>query len=167
MIWLGTTKSRGLILACRLPTAEKAMMVRTPRERRAAMLARAGTSWGARWWCGPWRARKAIEVDVPGWVCEGWESTVTGEEGEPQGVERVRDATGLKFGSDEMPVPPIMAMRIGELNPTTAARLVQPLGTWRRYDPARQALMGEQLERVLAVPNLSKNTYEMVSKSIA
>jgi len=28
-------------------------------------------------------------------------------------------------------------------------------------------LMREQLERVLAVPNLSKNTYEMVSKSLA
>jgi Domain of unknown function (DUF3458_C) ARM repeats len=28
-------------------------------------------------------------------------------------------------------------------------------------------LMRDQLERVLAVPNLSKNTYEMVSKSIA
>src|SRR6516164_4981993 len=53
------------------------------------------------------------------------------------------------------------------LNPTTAARLVQPLGSWRRHDPARQALMRRELERVLAIPNLSKNTYEMVSKSLA
>ncbi len=52
-------------------------------------------------------------------------------------------------------------------NPTTAARLVQPLGTWRRHDQARQALMRGQLERVLATPGLSKNTYEMVSKSLA
>jgi aminopeptidase N len=50
---------------------------------------------------------------------------------------------------------------------TTAARLVQPLGMWRRYDPARQALMQRQLERILAIPDLSKNTYEMVSKSLA
>jgi aminopeptidase N len=51
-------------------------------------------------------------------------------------------------------------------NPTTAARLVQPLGAWRRYDAARQALMRAGLERVLTVPGLSPNTYEMVSKSV-
>jgi aminopeptidase N len=53
------------------------------------------------------------------------------------------------------------------LNPTTAARLVQPLGSWRRHGAARQALMRRELERVLGVQGLSKNTYEMVSKSLA
>jgi aminopeptidase N len=53
------------------------------------------------------------------------------------------------------------------LNPTTAARLVQPLGSWRRHEPARQTLMRGELERVLATPDLSKNTYEMASKSLA
>ncbi len=52
-------------------------------------------------------------------------------------------------------------------NPTNAARLVQPLGMWRRHDQARQGLMRGELERVLARPGLSKNTYEMVSKSLA
>jgi aminopeptidase N len=51
-------------------------------------------------------------------------------------------------------------------NPTTAARLVQPLGVWRRYDPARQALMRAALDRILAAPGLSPNTYEMASKSL-
>jgi aminopeptidase N len=53
------------------------------------------------------------------------------------------------------------------LNPTTAARLVQPLGSWRRHESAREAMMRRELERVLATPDLSKNTYEMVSKSLA
>jgi aminopeptidase N len=53
------------------------------------------------------------------------------------------------------------------INPTTAARLVQPLGSWRRHDPVRQALMRRELERILATSDLSKNTYEMVSKSLA
>ena len=44
---------------------------------------------------------------------------------------------------------------------------MQPLGQWRRYDPARQALMRAQLERILAAPGLSPNTYEMVSKSLS
>src|SRR5258708_29658520 len=51
-------------------------------------------------------------------------------------------------------------------NPTTAARLVQPLGQWRRYDAPRQALMRSELERILRAPGLSPNTYEMVAKSL-
>ena len=53
-----------------------------------------------------------------------------------------------------------------DANPTTAARLVQPLGSWRRHEPKRQALMRAELERILATPDLSKNTYEIVSKSL-
>ena len=67
---------------------------------------------------------------------------------------------GYVFLADEV-------IAIDPSNPTTAARLVQPLCAWRRHDPARQALMQRELERVLATPNLSKNTYEMVSKSLA
>ncbi len=67
---------------------------------------------------------------------------------------------GYAFLADEV-------ISLDPANPTLAARLVQPLGTWRRHDPARQALMQRQLERVLAIPDLSKNTYEMVSKSLA
>jgi aminopeptidase N len=75
---------------------------------------------------------------------------------------RFHDAsgTGYVFLADE-----VIAIDSG--NPTTAARLVQPLCAWRRHDPARQASMQRELERVLATPNLSKNTYEMVSKSLA
>ncbi len=67
---------------------------------------------------------------------------------------------GYVFLADEV-------IAIDPSNPTTAARLVQPLCAWRRHNPARQSLMQRELERVLAVPNLSKNTYEMVSKSLA
>jgi aminopeptidase N len=75
---------------------------------------------------------------------------------------RFHDAsgTGYVFLADE-----VIAIDSG--NPTTAARLVQPLCAWRRHDPARQASMQRELERVLATPNISKNTYEMVSKSLA
>jgi aminopeptidase N len=57
-------------------------------------------------------------------------------------------------------------MTLDPLNPLMASRLVQPLGQWRRQDEARQASMKRELERVLALPNLSKNTYEMVTKSL-
>jgi aminopeptidase N len=75
---------------------------------------------------------------------------------------RFHDArgAGYAFLADEV-------ITLDPINPTTAARLVQPLGAWRRHDLSRQALMQRQLERVLATPDLSKNTYEMVSKSLA
>jgi aminopeptidase N len=75
---------------------------------------------------------------------------------------RFHDASGAGyvFLADEV-------VTLDRVNPILAARLVQPLGAWRRHDAARQALMRHQLERVLATPDLSKNTYEMVSKSLA
>nr|WP_294505836.1 aminopeptidase N [uncultured Rhodopila sp.] len=56
-----------------------------------------------------------------------------------------------------------------QLDPTNgqvAARMVSPLGQWRRYDDRRQSLMKQELERILALPNLSRNTFEMASKSL-
>jgi aminopeptidase N len=69
------------------------------------------------------------------------------------------DGAGYAFLADEV-------LAIDAANPTTAARLVQPLGQWRRYDKARQKLMRAALERILAAPGLSPNTYEMVAKSL-
>jgi aminopeptidase N len=75
---------------------------------------------------------------------------------------RFHDASGAGYAflADEV-------ITLDPINPTTAARLVQSLGAWRRHDPARQALMRHQLGRILATSDLSKNTYEMVSKSLA
>ena len=52
-------------------------------------------------------------------------------------------------------------------NPQIAARLCTVLGNWRRFDEARQTLMRENLERIVAVETLSHNTYEMASKALA
>ena len=52
-------------------------------------------------------------------------------------------------------------------NPMTAARLVEPLGGWRRYKPELGQLMKAELERILAAPGLSKNVFELVSRALA
>jgi aminopeptidase N len=52
-------------------------------------------------------------------------------------------------------------------NAQVAARMISPLGQWRRFDTNRQVLMKQELRRVLDLPNLSRNTLEMASKSIA
>jgi aminopeptidase N len=59
-----------------------------------------------------------------------------------------------------------MVMQIDALNPQTAAKLVPPLGRWRRFGEDRATLMRAELERILARPNLSKDVFEQVSKSL-
>ena len=52
-------------------------------------------------------------------------------------------------------------------NPSTAARMIPPLGRWKRFDEPRAAKMRAGLERVLATPGLSRDTTEQASKSLA
>jgi aminopeptidase N len=52
------------------------------------------------------------------------------------------------------------------INGSIAARLVSPLGQWRRQAPARAALMQRELRRVLETPKLSKGTFEKASKGL-
>jgi aminopeptidase N len=51
-------------------------------------------------------------------------------------------------------------------NPQTAARFVPPLGRWRRIEADRAARMRSALERILAEPGLSKDVFELASKSL-
>jgi aminopeptidase N len=56
---------------------------------------------------------------------------------------------------------------LDKLNPQTAARLVPPLGRWRRFDEGRAAMMRAELERIAATPGLSRDVLEQVTKSLA
>ncbi|WP_086932466.1 aminopeptidase N [Agarilytica rhodophyticola] len=51
-------------------------------------------------------------------------------------------------------------------NPQIAARLLTPLTKWKRYDENRQNLMKAELERIKVQPKLSKDVYEVVTKSL-
>jgi aminopeptidase N len=58
-------------------------------------------------------------------------------------------------------------MAIDPINGQTAARLVGPLGQWRRMAPEQGALMQAELRRVAALPGLSRGTEEKVSTALA
>ena len=58
-------------------------------------------------------------------------------------------------------------LQLNALNPQIAARLSSSLSRWKRYDLQRQEQMKHQLERILRAPGLSKDVYEIVSKSLA
>jgi aminopeptidase N len=67
---------------------------------------------------------------------------------------------GYRFVAD-------MILALDPANPQTAARLVAPLGRWRRFGESRGALMRAELERIVAAPKLSKDVFEQASKSLA
>ena len=52
------------------------------------------------------------------------------------------------------------------LNPQIAARLVTPFTTWKRYDESRQTLISTELERILSSSSLSRDVFEIVSKTL-
>jgi aminopeptidase N len=59
------------------------------------------------------------------------------------------------------------ALELDPLNPQVAARMVSYFSHWRRYDESRQELMREQLERISALPQLSKDVFENVGRALA
>ncbi|WP_448502500.1 aminopeptidase N [Sphingomonas sp.] len=66
---------------------------------------------------------------------------------------------GYRFVADQL-------IALDRLNPQTAAKLVPPLGRWRRFDERRASLMRAELQRILSAPGLSKDMFEQVSKSL-
>ena len=78
------------------------------------------------------------------------------------GVNQLRfhDASGAGYRllADEI-------IAVDPINPQGAARLVTPLGRWRRFDAARGALMRAELQRISAVPSLSKDVFEMATRA--
>ncbi len=71
-----------------------------------------------------------------------------------------KNGEGYRFLADQV-------LALNSLNPQIASRMVTGLAQWRRYDPARQELMQQQLQRIVAVETLSKDVYEIASKSLA
>ncbi|MGS2718708.1 aminopeptidase N [Eionea flava] len=55
---------------------------------------------------------------------------------------------------------------LNKINPQIAARIITPLTRWKKYDADRQKIMKQQLDMIKNTPNLSKDVYEVVSKSV-
>ena len=75
---------------------------------------------------------------------------------------RFHDASGegYRFLSEHV-------LAIDAFNPQSAARLLSAASRWRRLDAERRALLRGELERILAVPKLSKDCYEVAKKFLA
>ena len=69
------------------------------------------------------------------------------------------DGSGYSFLADRV-------IELDGINPQVAARLVQPLGRWQRFDSDRQIAMKSCLQRILETSGLSRDVFEIASKSI-
>ncbi len=70
------------------------------------------------------------------------------------------DGAGYRFLADQVIV-------LNGLNPQIAARQLAPLSKWQKYSSTAQRLMIAALRRIAAEPNLSRDVYEVVAKSLA
>jgi aminopeptidase N len=71
-----------------------------------------------------------------------------------------KNGEGYRFLADQV-------LALNNLNPQIASRMVTGLAQWRRYDAVRQGLMKRELQRIVATEHLSKDVYEIASKSLA
>ena len=70
------------------------------------------------------------------------------------------DGAGYRFLGDAV-------LAVDERNPSMAANLAMPLTRWRRFDPRRRALMRGVLEGLAGSERLSRDLFEVVTKSLA
>jgi aminopeptidase N len=71
-----------------------------------------------------------------------------------------KNGEGYQFLVDQV-------LHFDTFNPQLAARMIEPLIRWRKYDSQRQELMHQQLERIAKESRLSSDVYEIVHKSLS
>jgi len=59
-----------------------------------------------------------------------------------------------------------MVATLNSSNPLMAARMLTAFSSWKRLDAGRQELIKAQLQRILALPELSKDVFEIASKTL-
>ncbi len=70
------------------------------------------------------------------------------------------DGSGYAFLADAV-------LELDRLNPQVASRMLRLMSRWQRYDDSRRRLMQLQLQRILSAEGLSKDVYEIASKSLS
>lgn len=69
------------------------------------------------------------------------------------------DGSGYKFISK-------IIVKLDKINHQVAARLSSCFNHWKKYDEIRQSLIKKELEHIINIQTLSKNVYEIVSRTL-
>ncbi|MGB5091920.1 MAG: aminopeptidase N [Parvibaculum sp.] len=70
------------------------------------------------------------------------------------------DGAGYHFIADKV-------LELDQLNPQVAARLLGAFKSWRQFEPKRQALMAHELTRIVETEGVSRDVFEIASKTLA
>lgn len=70
------------------------------------------------------------------------------------------DGAGYHFIADKV-------LELDQLNPQVAARLLGAFKSWRQFEPKRQALMATELKRIVETEGVSRDVFEIASKTLA
>jgi aminopeptidase N len=65
------------------------------------------------------------------------------------------DGKGYKIVTDWL-------LKLDKINPQTTARICTVFENWKVFDPERQKMIKKNLNRLYNLPNISKNTYEII-----
>ena len=65
------------------------------------------------------------------------------------------DGKGYKIVTDWL-------LKLDKINPQTTARICTVFENWKVFDPERQKMIKKNLNRLYNLPNVSKNTYEII-----
>ena len=76
------------------------------------------------------------------------------------GCFHAADGSGYRFWAERV-------IELDAINPQIAARLSRAASGWKKLEPTRQGLLKAALESVAARSGLSKDTFEVVNKSLA
>jgi aminopeptidase N len=60
-----------------------------------------------------------------------------------------------------------VVLELDSFNPQIAARMLSPLTKWQKFDETRQVLMKASLSQIVNTEGLSKDVYEVASKSLS
>ncbi|MFK5948554.1 MAG: aminopeptidase N C-terminal domain-containing protein, partial [Methylococcales bacterium] len=66
---------------------------------------------------------------------------------------------GYRFLADQV-------IALNSINPQVASRMVVALTQWKRFDKNRQSLIKKELERIVNTDGISKDVFEVASKSL-
>jgi aminopeptidase N len=70
------------------------------------------------------------------------------------------DGSGYSFLGEQIRL-------LDPINPQVAARMVRNFERWKRFEPKRRALMRSILEQTAAIPGISREAAEVLSKVLA
>jgi aminopeptidase N len=70
------------------------------------------------------------------------------------------DGSGYAFAADQI-------IALDPLNPQVAARLARSFDRWKKFDAARQVHAQAALERIRGIADVSKDTFEVVTRALA